>query len=163
MEKILSSRSLTKELFISVKPYAFLLTKNETDRDDLLQMSFLKVIEKKDQFSGGSAKSWIYRIMYTTFLDEFIDKKREELPGDDLPEIPMEGDQLNAIEESQAYSKFDECIEKLNEKERNVIRLRLSDLKVSQIAEIINESRVNVSQMSARSRIKLKDCMGVRL
>ena len=84
LKKILSSKELTKELLSSVKPYAFKLTKNDFDRDDLLQMCFLKVIQKQDQFKGGSLKSWMFRIIYTTFLDEFINRRREELHGDDL-------------------------------------------------------------------------------
>ena len=161
LKKILSSKELTKELLSSVKPYAFKLTKNDFDRDDLLQMCFLKVIQKQDQFKGGSLKSWMFRIIYTTFLDEFINRRREELHGDDLKEVAVEGKQLSSIEESEASSKLDDCIEKLTDKEKHVIQFKITDLKVNQIAEIMDESRVNISQISARAKIKLNDCMGI--
>ena len=161
LKKILSNKELTKELLSSVKPYAFKLTKNDFDRDDLLQMCFLKVIQKQDQFKGGSLKSWMFRIIYTTFLDEFINRRREELHGDDLKEVAVEGKQLSSIEESEASSKLDDCIEKLTDKEKHVIQFKITDLKVNQIAEIMDESRVNISQISARAKIKLNDCMGI--
>ena len=67
LKKILSNKELTRELLISVKPYAFKLTKNISDRDDLLQMCFLKVIQKQDQFKGGSVQSWLYRLYILLF------------------------------------------------------------------------------------------------
>ena len=160
LKKILSNKELTRELLISVKPYAFKLTKNISDRDDLLQMCFLKVIQKQDQFKGGSVQSWLYRIIYTTFLDEFVNRRREELHGEDLAEVSVPGDQISSIEDAEALTRLDHCMERLTNKERHVTQFKITNLKVNQIAEIMDETRVNIRQISARARIKLNDCMG---
>ena len=162
INKIFSEPSLIIDLRNSLKSYAFLLTKNEDDANDLVQQVFEKALSKKEQFKAGSVKAWMTTIMKTTFIDK-TRKKTEDLPGDELQEIATEGDQLSAIEDFEAKSKLDDCIKQLNEIEEDVIRLRRSEYTVIEITEITGKSRVNVSQISARAKIKLHTCMEVQL
>lgn len=162
VNKIFSETSLINDLRNSLKSYAFLLTKNEDDANDLVQQVFEKALLKKEQFKSGSVKAWMTTIMKTTFIDN-IRKKKEDLPGDELQEVSIEGDQLSAIEDSEADSKLDDCIKQLNEIEEDVIRLRRSEYTVTEITEITGKSRLNVSQISARAKIKLHTCMEVQL
>ena len=162
INKIFSEPSLIIDLRNSLKSYAFLLTKNEDDANDLVQQVFEKALSKKEQFKAGSVKAWMTTIMKTTFIDK-TRKKTEDLPGDELQEIATEGDQLSAIEDFEAKSKLDDCIKQLNEIEEDVIRLRRSEYTVIEITEITGKSRVNVSQISARAKIKLHTCMEVEL
>ena len=162
INKIFSETSLINDLRNSLKSYAFLLTKNEDDANDLVQQVFEKALLKKEQFKSGSVKAWMTTIMKTTFIDN-IRKKKEDLPGDELQEVSIEGDQLSAIEDSEADSKLDDCIKQLNEIEEDVIRLRRSEYTVTEITEITGKSRVNVSQISVRAKIKLHTCMEVQL
>ena len=162
INKIFSENSLINELRNNLRRYALLLTKNEDDANDLVQQVFEKALSKKEQFKSGSVKAWMTTMMKTTFIDN-IRKKKEDLPGDELQEIATEGDQLSAIEDSEAKSKLDDCIKQLNEIEEDVIRLRRSEYTVTEITEIIGKSRVNVSQISARAKIKLNTCMEVEL
>lgn len=162
INKIFSESSLINELRNNLRRYALLLTKNEDDANDLVQQVFEKALTKKEQFKSGSVKAWMTTMMKTTFIDH-IRKKKEDLPGDELQEIATEGDQLSAIEDSEAKSKLDDCIKQLNEIEEDVIRLRRSEYTVTEITEITGKSRVNVSQISARAKIKLHTCMEVEL
>lgn len=162
INKIFSESSLINELRNNLRRYALLLTKNEDDANDLVQQVFEKALTKKEQFKSGSVKAWMTTMMKTTFIDN-IRKKKEDLPGDELQEIATEGDQLSAIEDSEAKSKLDDCIKQLNEIEEDVIRLRRSEYTVIEITEITGKSRVNVSQISARAKIKLHTCMEVEL
>ena len=162
VNKIFSETSLINDLRNSLKSYAFLLTKNEDDANDLVQQVFEKALLKKEQFKSGSVKAWMTTIMKTTFIDN-IRKKKEDLPGDELQEVSIEGDQLSAIEDSEADSKLDDCIKQLNEIEEDVIRLRRSEYTVTEITEITGKSRLNVSQISARAKINLHTCMEVQL
>ena len=161
IHKIFSEEALLDDLSISLKRFAFKLTKNENDALDLLQQTFEKALVNIDKFKGGSVKAWMSTMMKNRFVDN-IRKKKEELPGDDLQEVSVEGDQFLAIEESEAAIKLDKCIKELNDTERDVITLRMSDLTVNEITEYIGKTRVNVSQISARAKIKLNDCMGVQ-
>ena len=162
INKIFSESSLINDLRNNLRKYALLLTKNEDDANDLVQQVFEKALSKKEQFKSGSVKAWMATMMKTTFIDN-IRKKKEDLPGDALQEIATEGDQLSAIEDSEAKSKLDDCIKQLNEIEEDVIRLRRSEYTVIEITEITGKSRVNVSQISARAKIKLHTCMEVEL
>ena len=162
IHKIFSEEALLDDLSISLKRFAFKLTKNENDALDLLQQTFEKALVNIDKFKGGSVKAWMSTMMKNKFVDN-IRKKREELPGDDLQEVSVEGDQLSAIEDSEADSKLDYCIKQLNEIEEDIIRLRRSEYTVTEIVEITGKSRVNVSQISARAKIKLHTCMEVQL
>ena len=161
IHKIFSEEALLNDLRISLKRFAFKLTKNEDDALDLLQQTFEKALINIVKFKGGSVKAWMSTMMKNKFIDN-IRKKKEELPGDDLQEVSVEGDQFSAIEESEATIKLDNCIKELNDTERDVITLRMSDLTVNEITEYIGKTRVNVSQISARAKIKLNDCMGVQ-
>jgi|TARA_B100001094_G_C18019885_1_gene714539 RNA polymerase sigma-70 factor (ECF subfamily) len=162
IHKIFSEESLLNDLRISLKRFAFKLTKNEDDALDLLQQTFEKALINIDKFKGGSVKAWMSTMMKNKFIDN-IRKKREELPGDDLQEVSVEGDQFSAIEESEANNKLDDCVKKLNEIEQDVIRLKISNYTVTEITEITGKSRVNVSQISVRAKIKLHTCMEVQL
>ena len=161
IHKIFSEKVLLEDLSQSLKRFAFKLTKNEHDALDLLQQTFEKALFKMDQFRGGSVKAWMSTIMSNTFKDN-IKKKKEDLPGDDLQELAVEGDQYSAIEESEAVMKLENCVKKLNDTEQEIITLRMSDFTVSEITEHTGKTRVNVSQISARAKIKLNDCMGIR-
>ena len=161
IHKIFSEKALLNDLSINLKRFAFKLTKNENDALDLLQQTFEKALVNIDKFKGGSVKAWMSTMMKNKFVDN-IRKKKEELPGDDLQEVSVEGDQFLAIEESEAAIKLDKCIKELNDTERDVITLRMSYLTVNEITEYIGKTRVNVSQISARAKIKLSDCMGVQ-
>jgi len=161
IHKIFSEEALLKDLSVSLKKLALKLTKNEHDALDLLQQTFENAIVKMNQFRGGSVKAWMSRNMRNKFIDN-IRKKKEHLPGDDLQELAVEGEQFSAIEESEAQTKLESCVKKLNETEREIITLRMSDFTVSEITEHTGKTRVNVSQISARAKIKLNDCMGVR-
>ena len=161
IHKIFSEKALLEDLSQSLKRFAFKLTKNEHDALDLLQQTFEKALAKMDQFRGGSVKAWMSTIMSNTFKDN-IKKKKEDLPGDDIQELAVEGDQYSAIEESEAAMKLENCVKKLNDTEQEIITLRMSDFTVSEITEHTGKTRVNVSQISARAKIKLNDCMGIR-
>lgn len=161
IHKIFSEEAKLSDLSLSLKRFAFKLTKNEHDALDLLQQTFEKALVKMDQFKGGSVKAWMSRIMINKFKDN-IKKKKEVLPGDDIQELAVEGDQFSAIEESEAAMKLETCVKKLNETEREIITLRMSDFTVSEITLHTGKTRVNVSQISARAKIKLNDCMGIQ-
>ena len=82
---------------------------------------------------------------------------------DDIPPIPVEGDQFKEIEEAEALEKIELCISQLTSQEQEIIHLRRSGLSVSEISENTGLSRENVSQISRRARIKLCESMGVDL
>ena len=162
INKFFSNRVLVEDLLNNLRGYAFVLTKNEDDAFDLTQQVFEKALVNQEKFKDGSVKAWMSTIMRTTFIDR-TRKKTEVLPGDQIQEVAVDGDQLSAIEESEAKSKLDDCLKQLNEIEEDIIRLRRSEYSVKEIVEITGKTRVNVSQISARAKVKLHNCMEVEL
>ena len=162
INKLFSNRVLVEDLLNNLRGYAFVLTKNEDDAFDLTQQVFEKALVNQERFKDGSVKAWMSTIMRTTFIDR-TRKKTEVLPGDQIQEVAVAGDQFSAIEESEAKSKLDDCLKQLNEIEEDIIRLRRSEYSVKEIVEITGKTRVNVSQISARAKVKLHTCMEVEL
>lgn len=72
------------------------LCRNQDDADDTLQSTFLRALERRDKFLGGSMMGWLYRIMLNIFRDQrkararfvFIDDLANEdrTPVDNTPD-----------------------------------------------------------------------------
>ena len=57
--------------------FAFYLTKDEDDADDLVQETFIKAYRAADSYQQGTnSKAWLFRIMKNTFINEYKRKKR---------------------------------------------------------------------------------------
>jgi RNA polymerase sigma factor (sigma-70 family) len=184
----ISDRSKEKEIRSSLKAFAYTLCQNPDDAEDLVQQTYEKSLKNHESFVGGSVKSWMFTICKNAFRDNYkkgtswepfsdrdFDGQKDEKWGtrvkivqsigsrDDLPPLPVEGDQLSSIEEDEAADRMKFCIQQLNQQEQTVINYRRFEMSISEIAESIELSRVNVSQISRRARIKLCECMGVNV
>lgn len=75
---------LALPLLDSLYSYAFALTGNGTEAEDLVQETFLKAFRAFESFTQGTnLKAWLFRILKNTFINEFHQKKRyEALDGD---------------------------------------------------------------------------------
>ena len=61
-------------------------TFNKFDAEDLVQQTYLKALERQDQFKGDNIDPWVITILKNLFIDS-TRKKREDLLGDDTPEL----------------------------------------------------------------------------
>ncbi len=67
-----------ESLIPDVKRFAFSLTRDRDNGDDLAQQSFATSLSKFDQFKNNSnLKSWVFRIVYTTWID--INRKNKTI------------------------------------------------------------------------------------
>jgi RNA polymerase sigma-70 factor (ECF subfamily) len=56
----------------SLRHYAYQLTKNVEDTNDLVQDTMLKAITYRDKFvDGTNLKGWLYTIMKNTFINNY--------------------------------------------------------------------------------------------
>ena len=100
MAKSKSHNNFEKELFPhmeALKTFAFHLTYNEDDADDLVQETYLKAhkfIENYD--SGTNAKAWLFKILKNAYINEYRKKVRRptKVDLDDLVSI-REGEEPN--------------------------------------------------------------------
>jgi RNA polymerase sigma factor (sigma-70 family) len=57
--------------------FAYYLTQNETDVEDLVQDTFMKAFKAAESYEKGTnSKAWLFRIMKNTFINEYKRKKR---------------------------------------------------------------------------------------
>ena len=117
-EEMLFSDSLKIKMINVAKSRTF----NEADAFDLIQNTYLKAIERKDQFECDNIDPWVITILCNSFIDS-TRKKTEELMGDDLPDLVSSEDSESSMIESELEQETDEFMKTLSNEERDVIAL----------------------------------------
>jgi RNA polymerase sigma-70 factor (ECF subfamily) len=73
-----------------LRAYAFTLTRNRADADDLLQSTAVLVLRSEAMFIAGSNfPAWTYRIMRNSFLSGCRKNKRRPVSIDTVPEAAL--------------------------------------------------------------------------
>ena len=63
----------------ALKTFAFHLTYNESEADDLLQETYLKAYKFIDKYQQGTnAKAWLFKILKNAYINEY--RKRVKKP-----------------------------------------------------------------------------------
>ncbi len=129
---------------------AFSYVKNADDALDIVQEAVYKAISSKDSLKNSAyIKTWFYRIVVNTSLD-FLRKKRK---GGVIGEEGFDSLTSGTVDE---YENFDlqRALDTLPDNYRTVITLRyFEDLKIEEIAEILNE---NINTVKTRLYKSLK-------
>jgi RNA polymerase sigma factor (sigma-70 family) len=114
-----------------MKSIAFHMLGNQSDAEDAVQETFLKVYRSVNAFEGQSSLgTWIYRILLNTCYDS--GRKRQRLKENaPLPEVPSRTDVPLRI-------LLQRAIDRLNDRHRTVFLLfEVEGLKHSEIATIL--------------------------
>ena len=129
-------------------------TFNKFDAEDLIQQTYLKALERQDQFKGNNIDPWVITILKNLFIDS-TRKKKEDLLGDDIPELSTSDDSSSVLLERDK----DRCMRGLSEKEREIIALKQTN-SYDEIAEDLNIKTGTLRQMLSRAKEKFMRCMG---
>lgn len=128
---------------------AYTYARNEADALDIVQESVYKAIKHASSVKEEMyIKTWLWRIVMNTALD-FIRKSKKEIASDTFYEDGKE----------DSYQDFDtlDALNTLTEKEKTIVVLRFfEELKLNEIAEILNENPNTVKTILYRSLKKLK-------
>ena len=85
----------------NLRKFALRLTGNRSDADDLLQSTFLRVLEKRHYFEQGtSLRKWASKIMFNLFVTEYRRKTKFETRYD--PEPYLQAQSVSAVQEDRA-------------------------------------------------------------
>ncbi len=172
-EKMLYSEKLNIKLFNIAMSKTF----NVDDSEDLVQETYLKALERQDQFSGSNIDPWVITILKNLFIDtkrkgtfsvkevsrDFNNKKIEEIKkvkrvnnyGDNVPEAKIIDDTDQILVERDK----DRCLEKLSDKEREIIALKQSS-SYSDISIDLDIKQGTIRQILSRAKEKFMKCMG---
>src|SRR5437868_13265927 len=97
----------------SLRHYAYQLTRNTEDTNDLVQDTMLKAFTYQDKFADGTnLKGWLYTIMKNTFINNyrrmvkrntFIDQTDNDFYLDSVaPSLKNEGEQKFMMRDLEA-------------------------------------------------------------
>lgn len=148
---------------------ALRMMRNSEDAEDVLQETFVLMINKITQFSGRSGfYTWLYRVASNVALGKLREKKyREKTISVDDPEFQyLQGSQLADwpahLEEKLDDEQFRNCLsramEDLPEHYRAVFVMRdLENLSTRETADILKISEANVKIRLMRARLFLRD------
>lgn len=172
MAKSRSVQIFESELFPhmdALKTFAYHLTYNEDDADDLVQETYMKAhkfIENYD--SGTNAKAWLFKILKNAYINEYRKKVRRptKVDLDDLisireGEVPNSASYNDLREEIFDNSMGDEvtmALKSLPEEFREVILLcDIENFSYDEISKTIELPIGTVRSRLFRARNMLKD------
>ena len=153
-EEMLFSDSLKIKMINVAKSRTF----NEADAFDLIQNTYLKAVERKNQFEGDNIDPWVIRMLCNSFIDS-TRKKKEVLIGIDLPDTVSGEDLESSIIESELEQERDECMKTLSNEERDVIALHQTS-SYDEISKMLSIKSGTLRQMLRRAKEKFMQCMG---
>ena len=143
--------------------------RNKHDAEDVLQETFLKMLNSIPKFEGRSTLySWLYRIATNTALEKLRKKYPEQFEieldtvdyhehsGRKSFELPYFDEK--DLQNSDLKIELNSAIKKLNAKLRIVFILRdIEGNSVKETAKILNLSEANVKVRLMRARMFLKE------
>lgn len=143
--------------------------------DDVLQQTWLKVIEKRQSFRAGtSVKSWLFTIARNTLLDEL--RRTQRWDFSDVDEVSADGKsgseceaQLSHISTEQRVSdneqrelsqqEFQAMLQSLTLAQREAVVLQLEGFSIEEIASITSEKRETIKSRLRYAKQALKKHM----
>ncbi len=149
----------------SMRNYAYQLTRNTEDTNDLIQDTMLKALIYKDKFiDGTNLKGWLYTIMKNTFINNyrrtvkrntFIDQTDNEYYLDSMSHSEKNlGDQRFVMRDIEC------AVDKLPMNLKKPFTMNYSGFKYHEIATILNipigtvKTRIFVARRQLREMLK---------
>lgn len=137
---------------------AFSIMKNKEDAEDIMQVVFAKIQElDKTKLPSAKGMTWLYTLTKNETLN-YLKKKKGEISLDTIYEIENKN---NEIDKKIDHIEFNRLISKLNEKEQEIISLKiLSDFSFQEISELLNEPIGTVKWRYYKSLHSIKRMLG---
>ncbi len=138
--------------------FMFWRTKDQMLAQDLTSYAFEKAWRTRRNFTGGSAKAWLYRIAHTTLIDYW--RKKKEILDDGTMTSQLEDDSpelAEVIEKDFAIEAMYMALKKLPTEMSEIVRLRfIEGLSAKDVGEKLGISEGNVRIIQYRALKKLR-------
>ena len=149
---------LLKEISKKLMGYAMVLVKNnEDDAWDLIQVTILKLIEKKEVFMKSDYKTAFAK---TVLKNSFIDKYRK-----DKRMVSVEANSIQLIEQGklQEAREFEEMLtflESMDDEDQTILAMLALGHSYQEIQEVLGPISIgNLRVKANRARIRLAESM----
>ena len=150
---------LLKEISKKLMGYSMVLVKNnEDDAWDLIQVTILKLIEKKEVFMKSDYKTAFAK---TVLKNSFIDKYRK-----DKRMVSVEANSVQLIEQGklQEAREFEEMLtflESMDDEDQTILAMLALGHSYREIQQVLGPISIgNLRVKANRARIKLAESMG---
>ena len=146
-----------------LRRFAYALSGNRDEGDDLVQQACLKALSRLDQYQRGTRlDSWMFRIIQTTHIDALRRRKRQASPVE--PELlerqSDEGREADRQEHRLLLARTRAAIAELPEEQRAVMALvAIEGYSYREAAEILETPVGTVMSRLARARARLLPLM----
>ena len=158
-----SFESELTQLLPRLRRFAFALSRNGADADDLAQAAIERALRSRDQWQPGTRlDSWLFRIMRNLWIDAVRARgrrERHEAPEDaakDVGEDPRE-----AMHASMELQRAMSAMERLPDEQREVVALILIEgFGYREVSEMLDLPIGTVSSRLVRGRIALLEMLG---
>lgn len=160
--------------------FALLRVRNTTVAEDMVQETLLAALKSQQQFGGRSSEAtWLIAIMKNKIMDYFRKQSREAPSAEEdvanheenldhyfaanghWKALPTSANHPeSALEQSEFWQIFLDCIEAIPAKQAQVFQLTEMDgLSGAEISKVLNMSTSNVWVALHRARLRLRDCL----
>lgn len=145
--------------------FAYYLTHNSTDAEDLVQETYLTAYSNWDLFEPGTnSKAWIFKVLYNNHINRLKKKGKEPklVTSEKLDSIPAEittnPSDLKKIVDQLVGDEFKEVFKKMPaEYVETLILAWIGNLSYAEISDILDCPVGTVMSRIARARAILKE------
>ena len=146
----------------TLRQFALSLTLNADDAEDLLQDTYLKVLQFSNKYSENTnLKAWVFTIMKNTFINSYRRKQRSKILVDQSEDLyylnNLVSDPSDAADMHHYVTELNKKIMEKKEEQRKPFELFLDGYKYQEIADIMNLSIGTVKSRIFFTRKKLMD------
>ncbi len=148
----------------NLKYFAYTLTSNYEDAQDLVQETFLKALTNRDKFAANTnLKAWTFTIMKNTFINNYRQNVRNNTIVDKTDDLYF----LNLPKESSigqpdadySVKEIQRVISKVTPEQRRPFEMYNQGYKYKEIAEELNLSIGTVKSRIFFTRKKLMEAL----
>ena len=140
-----------------LRKFAWKLTNNSADAEDLLQSTVLRALEKKHLFQEDTNLfKWTSKIMFNLFVSNYRRKCKFETKYD--PESYLENESIEAPQDTQAeLSKVSDAMARLSDDHREILVLVcVQGMQYQEVASMLSIPVGTVRSRLSRARENLQ-------
>ena len=150
---------LLKEISKKLMGYAMVLVKNnEDDAWDLIQMTILKLMEKKEVFMKSDYKTAFAK---TVLKNSFIDKYRKDKRMVSVEANSIQLTEPGKLQEAREFEEMLTFLESMDDEDQIILAMLALGHSYQEIQEVLGPISIgNLRVKANRARIRLAESMG---
>ena len=150
---------LLKEISKKLMGYAMVLVKNnEDDAWDLIQITILKLIEKKEVFMKSEYKTAFAK---TVLKNSFIDKYRKDKRMVSVEANSIQLTEPGKLQEAREFEEMLTFLESMDDEDQTILAMLALGHSYQEIQEVLGPISIgNLRVKANRARIRLAESMG---